>query len=302
VVTWEQVQDSEFVTIEHFDFVSVAKIVDKKLNPLLGTITFNMVPYHDTIHPYPLTFDPPLLEFATPEGQAGFRHRWEKLAFAFGLPDPALFPTLEGLNDDDRLIANRFVQVCKRLAKFSAMNGESRLKFSDDASGDTAILVDFPSDESFTAAALFFRQLHSGQESASFEKVQGRFFKAIAQLPADSRDRYKSILRQWVSARGKLMNQLLETIVCRKLAPKGASSAFPYPFHNVRPENLILTFQYGDIIHFSGERENLAGLMGNEFNEAYYKFAVLLAISGLCHLYFGFALLIEAALGSQATG
>jgi hypothetical protein len=109
-------------------------------------------------------------------------------------------------------------------------------------------------------------------------------------------------MRQWVSARGKLMNQLLETIVCRKLAPKGGASKFPHSFHNVHPESLILTFQYGDVIHFSSERENLAALTENETNEAYYKFAVLLAISGLSHLYFGFALLVEATLDGEATG
>lgn len=296
MVTWEQVQAADVVTVEHYDFVSMAKIIDKKLNPLLGTISFNMVPYHDTIHPYPLVFDPPLLEYANPEGRAGFHHRWEKLTFAFNLPDPTLFPKLEGLNDDDRVIAERFVHVCKRLARFSAVNGESRLNLSGNENGYDTIALDFPSDESFTAAALAFRQLHSGQEPASFDKVKGRFFKAISQLPADSRERYKSVMRRWVSARGKMMNQLLETIVCRKIAPNGGPDDFPYSFYNVRPEKLILTFQYGDIIHFSGERENLASLTENEVNEAYYKYAVLLAITGLSHLYFGFALLIEAAL------
>jgi hypothetical protein len=38
--------------------------------------------------------------------------------------------------------------------------------------------------------------------------------------------------------------------------------------------------------------------LDDERNQAYYKNAVLLAINGLSHLYFGFALLVEAAMGS----
>jgi hypothetical protein len=38
-------------------------------------------------------------------------------------------------------------------------------------------------------------------------------------------------------------------------------------------------------------------LLDDERNAAYYKHAVLLAITNLSHLYFGFAVLAEAALG-----
>jgi hypothetical protein len=64
------------------------------------------------------------------------------------------------------------------------------------------------------------------------------------------------------------------------------------------PQKLILTFNYGDTIHFSGEQETLATLLETEANAAYYKHAVLLTISNLSHLYFGFALLAEAAMRS----
>jgi hypothetical protein len=59
-----------FITVEHNDFVSMAKIVAKRVNPLLNTVTLDLVPYHDTIHPYPLTFDPPLIEHASADGRA----------------------------------------------------------------------------------------------------------------------------------------------------------------------------------------------------------------------------------------
>ncbi len=84
----EDLEAAEIVTVEWFDFVSMAKIVDKKLNPLLGTTSITMTPYQDTIHPpYPLAFEPPpLIEHASQAGTKGFRHRWEKLAYAFDSP------------------------------------------------------------------------------------------------------------------------------------------------------------------------------------------------------------------------
>lgn len=291
----EDLEAAEIVTVEWFDFVSMAKIVDKKLNPLLGTTSITMTPYQDTIHPYPLAFEPPLIEHASQAGTKGFRHRWEKLAYAFDLPDPTKFTRLPTLSDEDRLIGSRFVKVCRRLAAYSAINADSRLRLFDHGDVST-VELDYPSDEAFSAAALAFRQLHSGNEDAPFDKVKGRLFQALKDIPASERKSANATLQQWVSARGKLMNQLLETIVCRKAAPRDGPSDFPYSYNNIKPEELILTFQYGDVIHFSGERENLAALMEEEANEHYYKYAVLLAITGLSHLYFGFALLVEAAM------
>jgi hypothetical protein len=38
----------------------------------------------ETIHPHPLNFEPPLIDFATGETN-GFRRHWEKLTYAFNL-------------------------------------------------------------------------------------------------------------------------------------------------------------------------------------------------------------------------
>jgi hypothetical protein len=71
---------------------------------------------------------------------------------------------------------------------------------------------------------------------------------------------------------------------------------FPLSYSNIRPDRLITTFRYGDVIHFSDERENLSRLTENAANDAYHRYRVLLAITGLSHLYFEFALLAEAAM------
>lgn len=297
MVSWQDIQESDMVTIEHYEFRSLAKITNRKLNPLLNTITLDLVPYEATIHPYPLAFTPPLIEHAIEDGRKGFQLIWEKMNFAFALPDPSQFPSLPALTEEDRVIGSRFVKVCRRLAGYTAINSDSRLSFNSSSSIDQPdINVDFPTDEAFTGASVAFRQLHSNQETAPFDKVKGRLSRAVQQLPEGEREDAKANLEQWKKTRGKLMNELLHTTVCRKAAPANPPEGFPLSYSNINPEALINTFQYGDVIHFSDEHENLRRLTENATNDAYHRYAVLLAITGLSHLYFGFAVLVEAAM------
>jgi hypothetical protein len=71
MVSWTEWQDAEMVVIQCREFRSLAKITGRTLNPLLNTIMIDLTPYEGTIHPYPLAFDPPLIEQATEEGRNG---------------------------------------------------------------------------------------------------------------------------------------------------------------------------------------------------------------------------------------
>jgi hypothetical protein len=55
-----------------------------------------------------LAFDPPLIERAVGDNN-GFAHHWEKLNYAFARPNPAKFPKLKTLADDDREVLRRYV-------------------------------------------------------------------------------------------------------------------------------------------------------------------------------------------------
>lgn len=90
-------------------------------------------------------------------------------------------------------------------------------------------------------------------------------------------------------------------MVCEKAAPPVTSGPeIPFSYCNINPQELILTFNYGGTIHFSGEKEKLSALLDDEENNAaYYKHSVLRAITNLSHLYFGFAVLAEAAMGTS---
>lgn len=274
------------------------KIIKRTVNLTNETLTFDMKPVEDTIHPRELSFEPPLQRFGK-DGAKGFRHYWEKLDYVFGLPDPSAFPQLS-IQGDDRDSVLRFIEVCLRLAKFSVINDDTRLRgYKSTEDGEWHIQVsDYPSDESFVGASALFRQLHNDGEPACFTNAHNALFKAMKTLTNDERDASKSVVLQWKDARGKLMNHTLQTLTALKAS--NATLDKPLSYGNVNPDTLIRTFNYGDSLHFGDARAQLDDLMADPFHAAYYKYAALLSIVGLSHLYFGFAELLASALGSDS--
>jgi hypothetical protein len=53
--------EAAVLTFEWGDMKMACKITENTVNPLLGTRTINFIPYEDSLHPYPLAFDPPLI-------------------------------------------------------------------------------------------------------------------------------------------------------------------------------------------------------------------------------------------------
>jgi hypothetical protein len=146
----------------------------------------------------------------------GFAHHWEKLNYAFALPNPADFPVLGTLTNNDKTVLRRYAAVCRQLAGYSALNNESGISWTV-TNGKPDIELVFPTPEAFGGTAIAFRQLHSDDEAASFSRTQGLLMKAIKLLPTSEQGAPKSVVTQWVKARGKLMNRLLENIVCVKV-------------------------------------------------------------------------------------
>jgi len=182
---------------------------------------------------------------------------------------------------------------------------ESGMRYSKKEGGNPEITLKFPSPETFGGTSLAFRQLHSDDEPASFSRTRGRIMRAIKLLPAGEQDVLKKVVAQWAKARGALMNRTLRTIVCEMAAPPVPPDREvpPFSYANIDPQKLILTFNYGDTIHFSEDEEtNLSTLLEVEQNACYYKHSVLSVITSLSHLYFGFAVLAEAAVAETASG
>ncbi|GAB3205405.1 hypothetical protein GCM10027262_10450 [Nocardia tengchongensis] len=259
-----------------------------------GVVDVQFTPLEDTIHPVPLAFPAPLTEFATDGGRA-ISHHWEKLTYMFALLDPADFPVLP-LVAEDRESMEYFIRTCRELAGYSVINDDHGLLVSLDGA-DWKVEAQLPTKETFAGTAVAFRQLHSGQEEASFDKVKGRLFQAIKRLPEESQAAAHEVVTQWARARAELMNQTLSTLVSRKVS--NASQDNPVSFHGVRPDELIATYNYGGTIHFGKQRQALVDLTKDPTLSAYYSYACIASIAGLSYLYFGFATLLEAALGMQ---
>lgn len=253
---------------------------------------FDYVPTEDSIHPVAMSFDPPLVELGNPDAR-GFNLYWEKLTYVFDLPDPAAFRRVRVAKDDRKLL-ERFVQLSRRMAKFALINNNTVLSVDKKAStGWRVRIVAPPSDESFLGASAAFRQLHNDGESASLVKCYNALFKVIAALPPEDSAATRDTLVRWRSARGKLMNQTLQTLTTMKAT--NATLDNPISFKNIKPDELIRKFNYGDSLHFDVEGD-LVDLLADPHHKAYYTYGATISILGLSHLYFGFAVLLERAL------
>ena len=134
--------------------------------------------------------------------------------------------------------------------------GDVKLAAYKEAGVNPDIKLEFPTPEAFGGTAIAFRQLHADDEKASFSRVKGLLMKGIKLLPESEQEALKDVVAQWAKARGKLMNNQLEYIVAKKVGksdPHPAPDDFPFSYCNINPQKLILTFNYGDTIHFSGE-------------------------------------------------
>lgn len=169
------------MTMEIGDISLMFTLTEAQENPDEETVTVTSIPVEDTTHPYALNFPPPLQELASRETK-GFQRHWEKLTYAFDLPDPADFPALP-LTDDDQQLLSRFVQQCEYLASYSLISDDQgSLKIWSEGQSNWQIAADLPGREIFGGTAVAFRQIHNHGEEASFSKVKGRLYKATGQL------------------------------------------------------------------------------------------------------------------------
>jgi hypothetical protein len=285
------------MTMEIGDISLMSTLTEAQENPDEETVAVTSIPVEDTIHPYALNFPPPLQELASRETK-GFQRHWEKLTYAFDLPDPADFPALP-LTDDDQQLLSRFVQQCEYLASYSLISDDQgSLKIWSEGQSNWQIAADLPGREIFGGTAVAFRQIHNHGEEASFSKVKGRLYKATGQLEQHQQAELRATMSRWVDARGELMNHLLPTVVCQKVSE--APPGHPVSFRDINPEDLFQMFNYGDTIHWGEHREKLVNLLADPSHEAYYRYALIVAILGLSHLYFGWSVLVKAAVGDRS--
>jgi hypothetical protein len=259
-----------------------------------NTQTVSATPLEDTIRPVALKFPSPLRDLAT--DPKGFDYHWETLTYLFDLSDPAGFVFMgESLAPEERVVATRFVETCRNLAQYSILSGAGSLSMSSDH-GAWSLESDLPSHEAFAGFSVTFRQLHNNGDEASFSKVFGFLNKAVGDLGVDEAKMAREILSTWKESRAALMNKMAATIVCERLRGDIVSEA-PLSFEGVKPDEIIVTYNYGDSLHWGKHRERLAQMTNKPFNEDFYKHACIVGMLQLSHFYFGFAELVASALG-----
>jgi hypothetical protein len=293
------VGEPHFLTINNgpdYRNASCRVITESNVNPLTDTVTFNSVALEDTIHPVELAFEPPYMILAAAGGAKVFQRMWEKLTYAFRLPVAEAFPALPNLSSADRETLAQYVMVCRKLAGYSALahGGGFRMQWTSD--DDYSMTSDFPCDEQLVALAARFRQLNNERDTTAFSRASGLIIKASKEHQPD----LALAVSKWREARGALLNKNIATIVCEMLLPEGTRPVDPpiVSYGNLRPADLFNTYFYGDLLHVSDNAADLVDINSEDGNAAYHMFGFLTSMSALAHLYFGFAVLVEQALGA----
>ncbi|WP_308124346.1 hypothetical protein [Rhodococcus qingshengii] len=282
----------KFQVIDRPPMCQVNKVMKVRRNFTADTLEVRTIRFEDTIRPVPLKFDPPLQECG--DNKTAFLYHWERMTFLFDLENPAKFPQIELLPDERRII-ERFVSTARNLASYSAINFRGGSTLSS-RKGEWSVKSNFPSHESFAGTSATFRQLHNDTEHASFIAARRELNTAIERLDSDVVTELRPVVKTWSKARASLMRTMASTQICEKLKP-GQPDDAPRSLKGVVPEELIKTYNYGESLHWGDQKDAVADLENDIYNENFHKRCCIQAMLSLSHLYFGFAVLLEAALG-----
>lgn len=246
-----------------------------------------------------LQFPPPYMELAVRPSE--FQHQWKQLEYAFGLPDPNLFPALKlPLREKDREATARYVESCKELATYSLLGCDRHYRLSQ-AEGQDSVSMEYnmPPKEILRGFAILFRQLHS-DDPASYGVVKTILASSIRQEDDVVSSAGLDYIRQWSRARAKLLQFTLTEIVQMKaLQAEWPNSPVPFPENSHTPSELISMFQYGEYIHWGDKREQHAAILRMPVFAKLLEFKFHDVQIGLSHFYLGYSKLAEAALREQ---
>jgi hypothetical protein len=217
---------------------------------------------------------------------------WEKLTYVFALSDPAQFPALSDLATADRDALVKYVAGCRKLAGYSAIAHNSSFNMQS-TNGHWTITSNFPDDEQLVAFAARFRQLNNQGEPTAFTTASDVIIKAVKDQQPD----LIQVVANWRKARAALLNRTIATIVCDMTLPEGPRPDDFVSYGNLRPEDLFNTYFYGDFLHAGDNAAQLVDIYSEDGNAAYHMFGFLMSMGALAHLYFGFSVLVEHALG-----
>nr|WP_254593738.1 hypothetical protein [Rhodococcus qingshengii] len=287
--------EDKFIVVRRPPLCFVYKVTSTQSNYTKHTLGVNLRPLEDTILPVTLKFPAPMQEFASEP--KGFGYHWQRLTYLFGLDDPATFSSLrDHLDAPDLAVADRYYGMCKSLAGYSILSGSGRMKLTSTTTDGWNIESDLPSHEAFAGFSATFRQIQNHKENASFVKTWNVLSKAAGGLGEAEATEVRAVLKSWKKARARLMEKMVATMICEDLQ-KDAPADAPKSFMGIVPDEIIQTYNYGDSLHWGERREQLASLTDDIYNVNFNKHACVVSMIQLSHFYFGFAELVNSALG-----
>jgi len=247
-----------------------------------------------------LAWEPPMRELMQKPESADFV--WRRVQYAFSLEDPRRFPKVEvDWSPDDKARLRRYVEHGMTLAQTSLLGAGDNIRITQaDFASPEQVEADLSPPDVTVGFMALLRQCYANDEDASFVKVR----KALGKhLHAASLLEELSVVREWQHVHNGLLNKSLEEHVQERLREEGE---IPGPLEGpdsmiVRdfapPHELLRAFWYGDQIHWGRQRAALASLQRDPFRAALSDLQSRAVALDLAHLYIGFAVLVERALG-----
>lgn len=225
---------------------------------------------------------------------AAAHHWWIQLHAAFDLPGPEHLPDLDKVySDDEQRTLRRYCTQADALAAsevlYSGIRLEARQESPDE---ELRVTTTFPATEPMLGFAVLFRQMYAEKEPARFRAARKIVSAGVHRRDATD-DASIDVLRRWLAAEKSLLAERLETTALRTLRPGYPDDAAD------TPRDLIEQHFYGGDIHWDAHRDVVAGW--DEFERAFNRMEFFKALTGLTHLYIGFALVVRRTLGEPLT-
>jgi hypothetical protein len=269
------------------------------------TVRFRAVAFSHLVQSRSLDWPTPMNELMKDPSKGDFV--WRRLQYVFGLPDPrSLTPAAARFTEDERELLARFVAQAKKLAATSLLSAEDivRINIPDFGVGED-VESEFSDPDVTAGFMVFLRQCYADSDEASFSKCR----KVIEHRLSEAGDTGSlDVGKRWRKAHAALKNQALEELVQEQLI---AEQRMPAQTQNpdghwesavvrapAAPSELLLTFWYGDQLHWGRNRDALRALQADPFESAMWDIAARQAALDFAHFYLGFALLVDAVLAA----
>ncbi|WP_371480695.1 hypothetical protein [Kitasatospora sp. NBC_00315] len=247
--------------------------------------------------PQPLRFAPPYADRSpNPEGYA---YWWQLFRLVFDLPNPASFAKLPGISAAELRILRRYVHTCQELSESTVLSHSSGVSINMN-DGVEAVVADFPVKEAIRGTTVLFRQMASAQEPASYSQVRKIIGQIAHQHHDEHRDQRLELQRLWNRAHGQLNSRLLTAMADRRaLELMGAHPNLPVPGEDVKPQEVLSLFQYGDLIHWDRHAEAFQEVANDDFQHKWETLNFLSVMTQLSHFYLGYSLLVARSVGDR---